>query len=260
MAKAIFDYWFVQNADKKWERRFISDWILSEKSGDWGKECIENNYILEVSCIRGTDIPSLNGEAESKPPTRYILRKNNSKILVENDLIVEISGGSPTQSTGRMTVITKDTLNRFKNPLICSNFCKAITLKEKDNLFYFAYLWQHLYDNNFFFGYEGKTSGIKNFLFNNFVNSYYSNVPSKETIERFNTIMQPLYSQKQKLLLENQHLTQLRDWLLPMLMNGQVSVNYHLSKVYICIRIISDFLLYSYSNKKSFVLFLSDSC
>ncbi|GHT32798.1 hypothetical protein AGMMS49574_17150 [Bacteroidia bacterium] len=229
MAKTLYDYWFVQNADKNWERKPIREWILSEKSGDWGKENIEGNYTLKVSCIRGADIPGLNGQNELKSPIRFILEKNRSKILSENDLIIEISGGSPTQSTGRMAFITKETLNRFENPLICSNFCKAITLKSKENIFYFAYLWQHLYDNNLFFGYEGKTSGIKNLLFDNFVNSYYSVVPDKEIIKKFNSIIVPMQKQKQKLLLENYRLTQVRDWLLPMLMNGQVSVNYHLA-------------------------------
>lgn len=36
--------------------------------------------------------------------------------------------------------------------------------------------------------------------------------------------MEPIQSKKQKNLLENQKLTELRDWLLPMLMNGQVTV------------------------------------
>ena len=48
--------------------------------------------------------------------------------------------------------------------------------------------------------------------------------PSKELIEKFNQILSPNYT---KILInqkENQELASLRDWLLPMLMNGQVSV------------------------------------
>ena len=230
MAKTIYDYWFVQNADEKWKRKIIGELILSEKSGDWGKENEEGNYTFKVSCIRGTDIVGLNGIGESKSPIRYILEKNKNKILNSNDLIIEISGGSPTQSTGRMAFITDETLKRFNYPLICSNFCKAITLRNNENLFYFSFLWQDLYNKNMFFGYEGKTTGIKNFLFDNFVKSYCVAVPPKELIVQFNSIIQPIHNQKQKLLIENLHLKQLRDWLLPMLMNGQVSVNYHLSQ------------------------------
>ena len=48
--------------------------------------------------------------------------------------------------------------------------------------------------------------------------------PSKELIEKFNQILSPNYT---KILInqkENQELASLRDWLLPMLMNGQVKV------------------------------------
>ena len=38
--------------------------------------------------------------------------------------------------------------------------------------------------------------------------------------------MEQLESKKQKNLKEKQYLTELRDWLLPMLMNGQVKVGY----------------------------------
>ena len=248
MAKTLYDYWFVQfdfpDANGKpykssggkmvyseelkreipegWKVGKIADWIDSDKSGDWGKEQEEGNYILKVSCIRGADINGLNGKGELNPPKRYILEKNNPKILNPYDLIIEISGGSPTQSTGRMAYITKETLNRFDNPLICSNFCRAISLKSEKYLYNFAFLWNTLYDNKVFFGYEGKTSGIKNFLFDSFVNSYWSVIPKEDLILKFYTLMQEVEKKKQKLLVENQSLASLRDWLLPMLMNGQV--------------------------------------
>ena len=49
-------------------------------------------------------------------------------------------------------------------------------------------------------------------------------MPSKELIEKFNQMLSHNYS---KILInqkENQELASLRDWLLPMLMNGQVTV------------------------------------
>ncbi len=195
MAKTIYDYWFVQfdfpNAKGKpyktsggkmvwneelkreipagWEVSLMQDWIDTNKSGDWGKEEPEGNYTAKVTCIRGADINGLNGFGELKPPTRFILDKNSFKILEPNDIVVEISGGSPTQSTGRMAYITEATIKRFENPLICSNFCKPVTVKNKKLLYNFAYYWNSLYDAGIFFGYEGKTSGIKNFLFDSFV-------------------------------------------------------------------------------------------
>jgi type I restriction enzyme S subunit len=75
--------------------------------------------------------------------------------LEPGDLIIEISGGSPTQSTGRMAFIINETLERFDNPLICSNFCKAVRLKDSHSLYNFAYEWNRLYDAGIFFGWEG---------------------------------------------------------------------------------------------------------
>ncbi|MFR8207289.1 MAG: hypothetical protein ACLU99_14055 [Alphaproteobacteria bacterium] len=63
-------------------------------------------------------------------PIRYILNKNSSKILSTGDLVVEISGGSPIQSTGRIGYVNQHTLARFDNDIITSNFCKALFIKQ----------------------------------------------------------------------------------------------------------------------------------
>ena len=251
MAKTLYDYWFVQfdfpdkngkpyktsggkmvwNEELKreipegWEVKLFSDWINNDKSGDWGKEQIEGNYTEKVYCIRGADINGLNGLGELKSPERYILEKNLHKTLDPADLIVEISGGSPTQSTGRLAFITEETLARFDAPIICSNFCKAVTLKNKKQLYNFVYHWKSIYDAGVLFGYEGKTSGIKNLLFESFVCSHFTVVPELSATNKFYDFMEQLESKKQKNLKENQKLTELRDWLLPMLMNGQVKVS-----------------------------------
>ncbi len=208
-----------------WKVGKMSDWIANDKSGDWGKESNEGNYSKQVTCIRGADINGLNGLGECNPPIRFILEKNSHKLLESHDLIIEISGGSPTQSTGRLAYITDSTLKRFDNLMICSNFCKAISLKNKKMLYNFAYYWNSLYENGAFFGYEGKTSGIKNLLFDSFVNSYFTVVPANSVVNSFYEIMQNIQIKKQTTLTENQQLSNLRDWLLPMLMNGQVKVS-----------------------------------
>ena len=44
-------------------------------------------------------------------------------------------------------------------------------------------------------------------------------------IKKYNEITFSIFEKLENLKLENQKLTELRDWLLPMLMNGQVKVN-----------------------------------
>ena len=251
MAKTLYDYWFVQfdfpneagkpykssggkmvydkvlkrKVPEGWEVKVFSDWIKETKAGDWGKDKEEGNYTERVYCIRGADINGVNGKGEVKAPQRFILKSNLSKALKTNDFIIEISGGSPTQSTGRIALLTNKTFGRFDTNVICSNFCKAISLKDEKYIFNFQKEWQRLYDAGVFFGYEGKTSGIKNFLFDSFVNSYKVVLPPKEIVEQYYNIAQCLVEKKQINLQQNQELIQLRDWLLPMLMNGQVKVS-----------------------------------
>ena len=262
MAKLIYDYWFVQfdfpisaeqaaemgNLDltgkpykstggpmvyneqlkreipKGWGMKPLSEWINNDKTGDWGKEVEQGNYTLKVSCIRGADINGLNGKGEVKSPVRFINFKNEGKLLNEGDLIIEISGGSPTQSTGRLAFITSETLERFNDPIVCSNFCKAISLSDPKSLFNFVYEWNRLYDAGVLFGWEGKTSGIKNLLFDSFVTKYQVPKPSEGLMEAFFDKVKPIHTMIQKNLQQNQKLSELRDWLLPMLMNGQVSI------------------------------------
>ena len=250
MAKTLYDYWFVQfdfpdqngkpykssggkmvyNPELKreipegWGVTTFSSWISDNKTGDWGKETSQGNYTLEVDCIRGADINGLSGNGKTDMPTRFILEKNKNKLLTDFDIVIEISGGSPTQSTGRIVGISENVLNRFDLPLICSNFCKAVSLKEQETFYNFVYEWKNLYDNGVLFSWEGKTSGIKNLLFDSFVTNYHIAQPPIDLIEQFFDYASSVDRKIQLLLKQNQELTQLRDWLLPMLMNGQVKV------------------------------------
>ena len=250
MAKTLYDYWFVQfdfpdasgkpykssggemvfdetlkrKIPKGWEVKQISHWIKTDKSGDWGKEQQEGHYTVKVNCVRGADINAINSQGNIEAPIRFILAKNAHKLLSPFDFVVEISGGSPTQSTGRLAPISQYVLERFDLPLICSNFCKAISLKDTSYFYQFTFMWSDIYKNNILFGWEGKTSGIKNLLFDNFVNGYFECFPPKEIAEKFFKIIDKNHQEQQLLLKQNHQLTQLRDFLLPMLMNGQVSV------------------------------------
>ena len=250
IAKTLYDYWFVQfdfpdqngkpykssggkmvyhpelkrEIPEGWGMTTFSSWISDNKTGDWGKETSEGNYKLEVDCIRGADINGLSGNGKIDMPTRFILEKNKNKLLTDFDIVIEISGGSPTQSTGRIVGISENVLNRFELPLICSNFCKAVSLNEQETFYNFVYEWKNLYDNGVLFSWEGKTSGIKNLLFDSFVTNYHIAQPPIDLMKQFFDYASSVDKKTQLLLKQNQELTQLRDWLLPMLMNGQVKV------------------------------------
>lgn len=248
MVKTIYDYWFLQfdfpdengkpykssggkmvwneelkkEIPEKWSVGTLSRYIAKDKGGDWGKEVEEGKYIKRVICLRGADFPSITGNSKLVAPVRYILEKNKSKILENGDLIIEISGGSPTQSTGRICYINNNLLERFDTDIVTSNFCKAISLNDPNYMYWFYVQWLKIYDNNVLFKYEGKTTGIKNLLFDMFINDYEIAVPPNELIIQYNNMVCTMYDEVQKKQKESQVLASLRDFLLPLLMNGQI--------------------------------------
>lgn len=250
MAKTLYEYWFVQfdfpdengkpykssggamiyneqlkrEIPKGWGVGVLSEWIKNDKNGDWGKENNQGNYQLKVICIRGADINTIKNSGNIDAPNRFILNKNSDKIIDNYEFVIEISGGSPTQSTGRIAPISPYVIDRFKEPLICSNFCKIISLTNKYYFYNFYFLWKSIYDNDVLFGWEGKTSGIKNLLFDNFINNHIDIMPNADIVKNFFERIDIINQKQNVLLKQNQQLTQLRDFLLPMLMNGQVGV------------------------------------
>lgn len=245
MAKRLYDYWFVQfdYPDKNgkpyktsggkmvwnevlkreipegWEVVQIKKFFENEIPGDWGEEQPKKNNTYQVSCIRGCDMVTMNDL-----PIRYILPSNATKLLKPNDFVIEISGGSPTQSTGRIVQITEEIINRFDGNVICSNFCHGVRILNKKYISYFLRMWNMFYDNKVFFNYEGKTSGLKNFQFDTFVeNKWY--MPPEDIVKKYDLTVNKIKTKIDKNESENLKLTAMRDRLLPLLMNGQVVTN-----------------------------------
>ena len=53
--------------------------------------------------------------------------------------------------------------------------------------------------------------------------------PQNEILKKFDKMISPLFKHMKQISEQNAVLTKQRDELLPLLMNGQASVNYHLS-------------------------------
>lgn len=194
--------------------------------GDWGKEELIDNYNKEVLCIRGADIPKMDRGNKGKAPNRFILEKNlNKKRLTGDEIVIEISGGSPTQSTGRCIYITPILEQSFKLPLICTNFCRAIRLKDKKYLPTFYMNLKYLYNRNIMFLYENGTTGIKNLDLNSLLENEEINILSEDEIEKFNSLFYSVNSKMVKNSEENRNLEQLRDIVLPKLINGEIDLD-----------------------------------
>ena len=145
----------------------LADIIETFISGDWGEESPSNDTPNAVYCVRGADIVPITNHRFNDIPQRYVCQRTvDSKMLQAGDLIIEKSGGSPTQSTGRIVYVSDD-LIREKGNIVCSNFCTALRVKSEWNPLYVFYYWQNVYNHDAFFNFEGKTSGIKNLQLDN---------------------------------------------------------------------------------------------
>ena len=195
-ASTLFKNMFLASPDKEhWQIGSFSRFIKSTVGGDWGQETQSGNYTQEVSCIRGTDIPPLNAGSISSAPTRYILSKNFlAKRIKANDLVVEISGGSPVQATGRIALVPQQVLDYRGDRLICSNFCRVVTV-EALYLQYFLQYWLYLYKSGRMFDYENSSTGLKNFDFSSFVEKEPIPIPPEAVVKAYNKMVSPLYRQ-----------------------------------------------------------------
>ena len=243
MAQTIFKEWFINfnfpNEDGKpykksggemidselgkipkgWKVGTIGDLISNLFNGDWGKDKNKEKYTKEVICIRGADIGDIFKGFDGNPVRRFILEKNlKSKKLLEGDIVMECSGGSPTQSTGRCIFVTKSLLSAYDKPLICTNFCKVIKIKEKEYRGYAYNLLWYLYNTRLFFLFENGTTGIKNLDVNNLFKRHMIAIPDIDVALEYNEIFLSLIDIMHANKKENEKLSNIRDSLLPKLM------------------------------------------
>lgn len=166
-ARTIYRHTFIDNIDPEnlpqgWRIGTISEIIDETLGGDWGKDEPIGNYLTKVRCLRGADITSARNGNITEAPIRFILNKNlANRQLQKNDLVIEMSGGTPTQSTGRCVLINDELLRYSELPYICSNFCKTIKPSNGYATFLYATL-QDFMQKGIFFKYENSSNGIQN--------------------------------------------------------------------------------------------------
>ena len=156
----------------------LNSLVSETMGGEWGKEEPGGRYTKEIRCIRGTDIPNIAKAYYDDVPIRYVQQRHiNEKQIRANDIIVEISGGSPIQSTGRTCFITQDIIDDLSLPLLCTNFCRVLRLKKPE---YAEYVYNYivlLYTRGYLFNLENNTTGIKNLIFSSFLKKIKLPIP-----------------------------------------------------------------------------------
>jgi type I restriction enzyme S subunit len=238
-AQALFKSWFIDFEPFK-NGKFVEselgmipegwkignyDEIINEIiSGDWGKDTNEGNYNHKVACVRGCDFQDVKMGLRGKTPERFILEKNYAlKHFMDKDILVEISGGTATVSTGRVCPVSQLLIDKYNGDIVCTNFCRLVRPKAGYSS-YLYYSWKYKYDRKVMFGYENGTSGIKNFSIKDFITKELLVIPSLTDIKEFESLINHIHTQLQYFGSESARLAELRDTLLPKLMSGQITL------------------------------------
>jgi len=226
MAKTIYDYWFVQFdfPDKNGKPYKSSGGKMV-----WNEE-LKKEIPEEWSSGELNDIANI-VMGQSPPGSSY---NENGEGVIFYQGCTDFGNRFPTirKFTTQPTRYAKegDILLSVRAPVGTLNIAKEdccvgrglAALNSKDNCI--AYLFgvmmnlKQIFDRR---NVDGTTFGsiTKDDLF-----SLKVVRPKKEILKKYNEIMSPSFQKQNKIELENQQLAKLRDWLLPMLMNGQVKV------------------------------------
>jgi len=204
-----------------WELVPFGELLTKTIGGDWGSEHPTSTNKVEIAIIRGTDIPDLSYGGKNRVPVRYTTEKKmRSRKLQAGDIVIEISGGSKKQPTGRSILISNELLSRFNSHVVPASFCR---LFRPTNIPIGVMLAEHLkllYEQGLTWNYQNQSTGIANFQTKHFLKSELVIKPPKQLIHAFFEIVYPLVNktQTQKILT----LEKLRDTLLPRLISGKL--------------------------------------
>lgn len=246
MAKLIYDYWFIQfdfpDANGRPYKSSGGKMVWSkdlkrEIPEGWEVTKLKNIFETErgisyntANIETGKGIPMLNlatfrpggGEYKSEGLKHFLGDCPKSKLLKPYDLIMcntqQTSIKFETDIIGRAMLVP----DIFENEITFSHHVNVIRTKNDDMKFFLLYLFNSDYFHKYIAGFTNGTN-ILGLSFNG-VEDFITAIPSNELLSKFAKIIQPVFEKKSCIFKENQDLDSLRDFLLPMLMNGQVKV------------------------------------
>ena len=235
MAKTLYDYWFVQfdfpdqngNPYKSSGGKMVyNPEFKREIPEGWGVASIrdfESNIITGKTPSRtnsdnfGGEIPFITiGDIRGNT---YIYR--TSETLTDLGASVQKNKYLPEESLCVSCIATVGEIGFTTEPSHTNQQINSIVFEDETNRYYLYFALKNYFENANVSAKTGNT-------FANMNKEDFSGIkiifPNKEIKNNFHKITEPYFSQIKCLQGQNQQLTQLRDWLLPMLMNGQVII------------------------------------
>lgn len=217
MAKTIYDYWFLQfefpNEGGKPYKSSGGKMVWNEELKRKIPEAWEV-FLVKDFCDIFTGKKDVNQALDTgkykffscAPGYKY----SNDKLYTGKAILISGNGSY----TGR-TIFVNDSFDLYQRTYAC-----VMKPNSKNMLEYIFYTLKTFFVKRVSGGTHG--SAIPYIVYNDIANeSIYYN---KEVIERFMEIVVPIQEQIVDLSNENENLISLRDFLLPMLMNGQVTI------------------------------------
>ena len=189
--------------------------------GDWGSEQPEEKNTVRVAIIRGTDIPDLQNGRDNRVPIRYTSEKKlSTRQLQDGDIVIEVSGGSKDQPTGRALYVTDDLLKRFDCPVEPASFCRLFRPVDRATGVLLGQHLRFIYDQGKTWEYQNQSTGIANFQTTHFLEKELVAVPPDSLLNVFSETVRALVDRT--ITSQIDELSQIRDTLLPRLISGQL--------------------------------------
>ncbi|WP_421843827.1 restriction endonuclease subunit S [Marinobacter algicola] len=207
-----------------WEVTPFGQLLEQTIGGDWGKEEEDEKHTLSVAIIRGTDIPSVRSGIQGKIPYRWVEpKKFATRKLIDGDIVLEVSGGSPSQPTGRAVYVTDSFFELMGTEAVPASFCRKFRPKSKPLGLIGALHLDLIYREGKTWNYQNQSTGISNFQTKVFLSNEMLAIPEgEELLEHFFHLTRPMIDKIRSC--QNLSLAKLRDTLLPKLLSGELRV------------------------------------
>ena len=235
MAKSLYDYWFVQfdfpDGNGKPYRTSGGEMVKSELTKELIPSGWEHKKLNNVCSLRnGINYDkTIDGDQEYR--IINVRDISSSSTLINENALDAIS--LPSRLASKYTITEQDIivarsgtpgatrlLLKPKEQTIFCGFIICCTPREASMRLYLTHTLKRLEGTS-----ATKTGGsILQNVSQETLKSLSVVIPDENVIRQFNEIVSPWYDCMQKLTEENNILSELRDWLLPMLMNGQAVI------------------------------------
>lgn len=139
-----------------WDYKQLGDYVADSAAGEWGTEAQGDDNDIPV--LRSTNFTESGVIDYTKLAFRNIEeKKRTKKALKKGDILLEKSGGSPTQPVGRVVYFDRDT------PHLYSNFTQKLAPAKNCDSKYLFYKLYFEYQNGTVLKFQQQTTGIINF-------------------------------------------------------------------------------------------------